>query len=117
MATLSDITAILEAATPGPWSVDDSNVVGGPDGDSVAVTFGNLAVMPEPVTDADDARAIVTLHNLAPALLAVAQAARAIADHTSEGMSESDAREAYWLAMVALRAALADLDTALEDVP
>ena len=70
------VRAILDAATPGPWWAFDEPAetrgVYGPDGDELARVQGNLALGGDAL---DNARAIVVARNLAPELLAVAEAA------------------------------------------
>ena len=74
--TIKSLRALSLGAVHGPWWVTEGTVVG-PDGDTVAVVFGNLGINPDRgITDVDNADLIAAARNALPALLAVAEALR-----------------------------------------
>lgn len=119
--TLSDVSEILATATPGPWIADvrvgTVQVYAGPPRGCLALSERTVltkhglwvddAWLLDPQDEAD-ARAIVTAVNLAPALIAVAEAARRFDSGSDAGTVDAE---------VALTEALEALDVALGRTP
>ena len=91
---MADLRALLDAATPGPWTVEFSTgVAEDEDGNEIEsawmsgprmLDMGDYQTLRE-----DDAALIVALVNAAPALLDVVEAARLHADVThADGFTE-----------------------------
>ena len=66
--TIAELEALLAKATPGPWSSERDGLIYASDDELVVDAF-----------DTGDAAAIVALMNAAPRLIAVVEAARAMA--------------------------------------
>lgn len=81
MTTLSDLKALVEAATPGPWEYTNGlmRLLGEPEhAPFVIVSEDGDKVLNDETADSDDMRLIAALRNAAPALIAVAEAAKAL---------------------------------------
>lgn len=98
---MSDVTKLLEEATPLPWIANDHEFVFGPDGDSVAKTYSNLALGGDASDNAD--LIVYAVSHLADYEAAVdaLEGLLAVVDHT-HGQGE-------WATAEAARAALARL--------
>jgi hypothetical protein len=68
MLSLSKLKALLDAATPGPWSAAECKRYG----------CNALSVQLEPYSSATDAQLVVAMQNCLPELLAVVEAAEVV---------------------------------------